>query len=267
MPDLSDIYVVFGSAAFVSALFFYLFQCADGFLHEDVKTRLSEYILAPPDQPAPFDLAEMFVELFEGTFDRTPWTRRFIGRSVIASTIAVVTMTIIYYFENQVSLDYVRQHSWKILLLGAGLNLIPDYISLVQSRYIIYYMRGKNVVVMLVLLLVDVLLTSLIVCVAFVLLIRFFRESLLVSFERLPCVLIPGVLLEKPEGVVIYTTYFTSVWVWLYMIAVPLARTRGMLYPLRRVVEIEKAPFRAVGVVAFLPPFLLSLALWCFGVE
>ena len=62
------------------------------------------------------------------------------------------------------------------------------------------------------------------------------------------------------KGVAIYTTYVSSVWVWLYMMSVLLMLARGIMSLLRNILNVEAYPFRSLGVVMFLPMLLVCVA-------
>ena len=62
-------------------------------------------------------------------------------------------------------------------------------------------------------------------------------------------------------GIFLYTTYFTSVWVWLYILSAMTMRTRGMMNPLRKLLPVSSRPFRSLGLVAFLPAVGVAILL------
>ena len=59
-----------------------------------------------------------------------------------------------------------------------------------------------------------------------------------------------------------YTTFFTSVWLWLYVSSTALIRMASRSDPLLRflryILPIEDKPLRAIGIVAFVPGILVS---------
>lgn len=79
--------------------------------------------------------------------------------------------------------------------------------------------------------------------------------------------------IEYPIGIFFYSTFFTSVWVWLYALSGVLLK---VLYSVKlgmglssRIFEVETAPLRSLGMVSnliitFLFAFgaLLKLLLW-----
>ena len=64
--------------------------------------------------------------------------------------------------SNPIHRDVGVDHWYNILLLRVLVNLIPDCISLLESRFIFRYMKGKNLIGMIMLLLLDFVATSII---------------------------------------------------------------------------------------------------------
>ena len=78
----------------------------------------------------------------------------------------------------------------------------------------------------------------------------------------MPSILLNGLTLDKPEGIAIYTTYLTSIWLWLYMMSLLLLRGRKFFVFLEehKIIDVRRHPFRAAGLVAYLPVTVLTAA-------
>ena len=67
-------------------------------------------------------------------------------------------------------------------------------------------------------------------------------------------------------GIFFYSTFFTSVWVWLYAGSIALIRLGAHSAPVLRVLQfalpIRTKPLRAIGTVAFIPCILVSGIVW-----
>ena len=154
-------------------------------------------------------------------------------------------------------------------VFGAILNLFPDCISLAETRIVIRKMENKPIPIVVLLLLLDLAFTTIIIISScFVLLLSI--SSLVdyeIGYERVFGLIVEGLSLNSRDsdgaafGVFIYTTYLTSVWIWLYMMSVLLMRSEGIMKPLRYILPIHERPFRAVGIVAFIPPIVLAVIL------
>ena len=260
------LFSVFGPGTFIALLFLHLFWHAEDVVNPEVRKQFADFLLDTRAHPVSRDFTPIFVSLFDATFGLYPWTKTFLFRSVRISIIAFVTMMMVFFVVNDVNFNYILNYSWKILLLGIMLNLTPDYISLIESRLIFHHMRGKNLLKILILLLLDLILTSLIISLGFLVLVWYYRGHFWSAVQVLPKVLLKGFTLDGPEGIVIYTTYITSVWVWLYMISVLLMRAQGLLSPFRKLLNIKMYPFRSLGLVAFVPILLMgAIVRWILG--
>ena len=74
-----------------------------------------------------------------------------------------------------------------------------------------------------------------------------------------------GIIFEGEDslfGVTLYTTYFTSVWLWAYAASIMLIRLSMFIRPvwkfLRWALPIDAKPLRSIGIVAFVPPLIVS---------
>ena len=186
------------------------------------------------------------------------------------------------------------QFSWNILYLfltPVFFNFFPDYISLAESQCVIAMMRGRNIGGIFLLILADVLFTFAIFWGSFILLyaliilasifinfkfqlgfegvINYFFENL-IGYIRLTIneFIKPKTFLLQSEkgnltfGIFFYSTFFTSVWVWLYAASVGLirfaSRSDRLFRAIKFILPIEEKPLRAIGTVAFIPAIAFS---------
>jgi len=150
-----------------------------------------------------------------------------------------------------------------LALLSLLINLLPDYLSLYETRLVLGFMaKSKGALRTLALLLFDLAATVLIsflvgFVVMFGLFITIFGDPLTVTelaewfWEGLT---FSG---EKSElGIFIYSTFFTSVWVWLYALSgflvKGIATSRKGLHFLQRHLNLEEHPLRSMGFVLML---------------
>ena len=156
------------------------------------------------------------------------------------------------------------------LLFVAGFNLLADYVSLLETRWIIRVMsRARPATHVGALLLADFVLTVGVItlCVSFstataALLVHalglsqrtagggwVFEEGF---WDHLRRVLTVSEDL-MPYGVFIYSTFFTSVWVWAYAVAGLAVKLGGVLGAwgawVRRVLDIENHPLRSMAMI------------------
>jgi hypothetical protein len=137
------------------------------------------------------------------------------------------------------------------------LNLVPDYLSLLVSRQIVRLMAlNPTTARVLDLLVLDTFLTA----VAAFIPITCYICVLIIFYPTVP---VPGTFLRALGGnihakylgsVCFYGSFFTSVWVWLYVISILLIKVVHKLRPLwlrlLPYLDIEKKPMQAIGRIA-----------------
>lgn len=267
----------------------YLFERAEKTASNEGKAIASRWL----KNLAPESAVQSWPATFASTFDRIFGDRhvswKCFRRSCMASTVAAFIMALVI---NAVNRNFVKDIvkdildemsksllravpgveasiSWNLgfvglfviiafLLLSVILNWLPDYLSLLESRYVITWMSNADSFVKLaVLLLVDLVATAVIWSVCLVPLLLVFDSPLSVLHD----VLRGGVFFWKGEeavyrvfGIWFYSTFFTSVWVWLYALAgfaVKLGEVLGLwVGRFKRIMDIHEKPFSSMGYAA-----------------
>jgi hypothetical protein len=165
-----------------------------------------------------------------------------------------------------------------MLTFTAMLNFVPDYLSLLKTRYFVASMsRNPSAARIHLLLLGDSTVTcgigflALFALYAFGVVVGFAGPFSMHQFARETFadpgfyVLIPyeGDTSVPPAGIWFYSTFFTSVWVWLYALsgaAIKLVELLGIgLARLRSVLDVDQKPLLSLGVMSMV---LVSLAFW-----
>jgi hypothetical protein len=131
------------------------------------------------------------------------------------------------------------------MLLGLLLNVLPDYLSLLETRWLIGRMKRGRVVPLLGL---DVLLTTAIQ-LGVLWAIDTWTAGRAPPFD--PVDLIRGSYIWSPF---FYSAFFTSVWLWIYglaaLVSQLLVRIGSGAGFLLRLTDIEDQPFRSMGFTA-----------------
>ena len=165
MIDIAPlIYREFGVGSLVSFLLLIMSWFADTSVHPSVRRALAEFLLATPGNARSEVLPEAFLELLNTTFGTHAWSWKFIFRSFGASMLCLVVMFLVF---SLISEKTNFSDFFGVLFVGAILNLIPDYVSLVESRFIIRYMIGKRIASAFQLLVVDFVFTTLVISLSF----------------------------------------------------------------------------------------------------
>lgn len=214
--------------------------------------------------------------------------------SCLFSILAVGLLTFVY---SQIDVlqwkKFLSSANW--LLVGfafLGLNLFPDYISLMETRVVIRLMgRTRRVRTLIGYLGLDSLLTLLIFCgvggVLFGTLLAF-RELLTLPEDLIVLSTTGGLINEiytevmaavlnlrtltfsgsdGALGIFLYSTFFTSVWVWLtalgWGVTRLLAKSPPLIRLMNRALPIDTHPMRAIGEVAAV---IVCLGYWIVAV-
>ncbi len=215
------------------------------------------------------DWAENFQRIFIRIFGKRHFSVRCFFVSALTSIISVTLLTLLWvtidfdsakvFFLNDEGLFNL----FLIFLLAGIVDFIPDYISLYQTRVILRWMASPNVKVpSWFLILADLVLTTAIVWLVFfgsLLLIDGFNPQV---YEKLLRLLFSGYLMDgfgmsgPTFGIFIYSTYLTSVWLWLYILSAfgirILSFSSYFLRFMKGTLDIEEKPLRSMGFVAML---------------
>lgn len=221
-----------------------------------------------------------FAAIFDSVFGERHLSWQCIWRSCVASLIGVGILTLIW------ASIYPDQEIWLTVVLGAVLfNLVPDYLSLLETRYVLRWMGTKpSTGRICALLAFDIVVTG--VIFFFMAVLIFVLANILITSWNIPSdpiletisytvalaweLLVPGFRLSSPDfldgpsfGIFFYSTYFTSLWVWLYPLSGIVLR---LLYPvvilMQRHLDIDNKPIRSLGFVASVITPLIFLVAW-----
>ncbi|KIG18274.1 hypothetical protein DB30_01383 [Enhygromyxa salina] len=281
---------------FVVALFFF----GDRLLAGDRKRELGGWLIDELPAEARVDaLPKAFIEWFDQLF-RTRSVRVFgaqiqlpsFWRSALASFLALCAASVVWIAnKGGFSQPPTSTTNLSLLLLLYGgatvvTNIIPDYLSLVESRFVLGKMsQTRSLLGKLAWLAVDVVATAAIVfCFlwgsAYLLLPLVPEDSLYAvgcltrdsfDLDRMIDIAIAGLTFSTPPGTInydvsgiyIFSSFFTSFWVWLYLGSSLLVRLAqlipGLRGFLRRACRVQDYPLRVLAVVSGIVAFGLFL--------
>ena len=268
-----------------------LFAHVEGLLAPAVREAISRWLRNLKLEGLFTTWPSTFAVLFDRVFGDRHLSWKCFRRSCIASFGSVIFVTLIawalyphWFPPNEFWKPIVRDWWYRLVFL-AMLNTIPDYFSLLETRWIIWLIsrsgsRGRVVV----LLVVDLTLTTAIIAcylgfsTAACLIFGGPDTGFVTVFEKMWwCDYVPSVLalegFKTPSsciGVFFYSTFFTSVWVWGYALsgcAVKLGVYLGAWGGrLKKVLDLEKHPLKSMALVAnvlITLAFLAGLPFWC----
>lgn len=188
-----------------------------------------------------------FCLIFDTTFGKHHFSKKRIKRSAIASVVSVVALYII--FNDVLNLIDTNIPIWlsftKVIALGAIINIIPDYFSLIETRWLLErFGKTQSFFKQLFLLLVDLLFTATIIWFTIsIVTLMFFKAS--PSIAAL-------VSLYSEYAIFFYSTFLTSLWAWVYCLSTWFLRIFRHLR-LRRFLDVRTKPDKQIALVgAFL---------------
>jgi hypothetical protein len=230
---------------------------ADGLISQQASDDLSSYLLDPRRERSiktAYLWPKIFIEFFDHIFGEKHLTFKCFYRSAIASITAVIicAAAIIIVVEKSLAGDGVHEILQApievyiyLSIFFISFNVLPDYISLLETRIVIDKIRkSKSAVMRFFWIMLDVAATL------FIFWIATYTSILILSN------ILPGIAAESFFGMLeliinsiwnpasdidneilaifLWTTFFTSIWVWLYVASQLVTR---LISPLRKSVH------------------------------
>ncbi len=193
-----------------------------------------------------------FCLLFDSIFCHRHTSLKCISRSVIASLIAVAVLTILLGPVLGLTERMPGEQSFiGVLALGAVINLLPDYASLFQTRWILQKFKtlpsffGQALVLLL-----DLLMTGAIIWGG-ILAYHVIRGIAPPDFFEV----IGGFTVYS---IFFYSTFLTSIWAWLYCLSSWIMRLFSG--KLSSILDVEKRPLQQLALISSLLLAALMLA-------
>ena len=249
--------------AFVAAgagslqLIWLLFDRGQQVASPDTRAKVAKALRTPRLGPRLAASADAFVDLFDAVFGRYHLTWRCFLASALA-TIASLLITTCFSISVMSNSGLDLRLIGLLLVASLPLNVIPDYLSLLETRAVLRWVtRPRSVPFAVVILAFDVL-CSLTIWLAWFILFTWLkpfgaRFDLGESLRVVPDLLaLKGVWGKM--GIFLYSSLFTSVWAWLFMISVALAQVGGLtdrsVVALGVILNFEDEPIRSLGYIA-----------------
>lgn len=247
-----------------------LFERAEAVAAPDLKRRISLWLRGssgPEGRESEWPAA--FTELFDRVFGRRHLSVRCFARSSVASLCSVLILAVIWMtlYPWQAA-DYFSEGYWYsdfplMVALIALVNLIPDYLSLLETRYVLQLISRprRSILATVGLLGLDLVATA-ILTTGTIVFAAFLAGELNTLLD--PLTLRHEIFrLESldpqesmPLGVWFWAGFTTSVWLWLYLFSGILIRAamsaRSFLSRIARLLDIDDKPVRSLGFVALI---------------
>lgn len=253
MELLEGLYASYWAWAFGIAAAFYSTMSWIGRHHinQDAKDTLTLWLMGVNAD----SWSHHFCNLFDAIFGEKHLSWRCFVRSSIASVLAVLALYLLFAQVLGVLDERMlgELDLWQAILLGAAINIIPDYISLFETRWLLkQFERVTSFPAQLLVLLGDLVLSGAIIWLG----VTVFH----VARGAAPPGPVEMLALFSIFSVFFYSTFLTSVWAWLYCASSWFMRL-FVQTPLGRILPIERTPLRQVGLVGGAIVFAVCLIL------
>lgn len=268
-------FYVFAWATATGGLWF-MSEKAERALSQDTRRRVVTWVKKADFHGTPESLPSQFVFLFDRVFSEKHWSLRCFLRSCLASVAALAVSYALLRPTFQRFTDLgeagpATELAGGIVFSAFLLNVIPDYLSLLETRWLLgvahrrawRFRRILTLDVLITLAIFFVSTLSILLILGFIL----FKGT---GFDdrgdaywagRFVGAIMAGPVLP---AAVLASTFFTSVWLWLYAASVPISKTLtrigGGVGFLLQVTDVEHRPFRSIGFVGVVILSLLFLA-------
>ncbi|MCZ6837453.1 MAG: hypothetical protein O7G85_16885 [Planctomycetota bacterium] len=206
-----------------------------------------------------------FCAAFDAVFGNRHLSVKCFRMSSIASILAVVIITFVWgairpeEFERLLRTSSRFENVYMILFLSLVLNVLPDYLSLLETRFVLRWLPDSpSLRIQMALVGFDIVCTALIGIAAWLLFDLFTNYSREYgTFEYLALFIFPmksDLQGFSSPGIWFYSTFFTSIWIWLYILAgfmAYLGRKMGFVVDVtRRLLDVKNKPFITLGMLS-----------------
>jgi hypothetical protein len=265
----------------------------DSMLNDTGRSAITKWLKKVPADAKDESWPNALSELIDNVFGERPFSMKFILRSFIASIIAV-SLVYLVYARLQLRTGTPVHEFTGVLTLSLCTSLIPDYLSLLVSRTIILLIpRNPGLPRVLFFLVTDAVLTAITSIVSYVTgftlylivsaLFTVGTKALIPTMTGAPVILYYVFTRQftlsalnlganssmRGMAIYFYSSFFTSVWLWLYVIAgftiQTLRRIRFFWVRVSKYLDIDKQPLGCIGKVSGL--VLASLWAIFIGLE
>ena len=222
----------------ISVVFYKATDFATSHLHKDRKAALSLWLEGSYQST----WSTHFCNVFDRLFGENHFAPRCLALSAVVSILAVLAIWVV--LDPILGLISLRAESrmtlTQALLLGAAINVVPDYLSLYETRWLLkIFERVRHPLLQFGVLLLDALVTGAII---------YFAVKLYVFVTATePVSAIEMIALFSIYAVFFYSTFVTSVWAWGFCLSSWFVRLSASL---RGWLDFDEAPGRALALLS-----------------
>jgi hypothetical protein len=250
------------------------FDRVENVLTENTKLDIAVWLLGIKTTEKLQHWPDTFAKIFDRVFGEKHLSWKCFLRSAMASCVAIaLTLFVTFAVHNRnwyVAKSIIHEgHLWFFLIVLV-VNVIPDYVSLLETRFLLRFASRSSPLDKIGVLCLDFILTLYIGLVS----VTYGLSTVLASTDKgltVSALLSPKVLLSAFNPVELYISsamvnelgvaslwfypvFFTSIWLWLYACSgfmLKLARRFDIGFNwFNRHMDIEKKPLQCIGLVA-----------------
>jgi hypothetical protein len=245
-----------------------LFARIEDIMKPESKKAISNWLLRIDTHNRSDGFPDAFIKLFDSVFGERHFTLRCFLLSSIASFTGVFIMLAVYFWIRPEGVELLIGNYFEddlvfiFIFIPFGtitFNIFTDYISLLETRLLLRWMRKtKSLLCRIFIIVFDFIITTALFIVIGGLLVALITDNTFFDFIRIDFIrtLVRGFFLAPSEegftiGIWLYTTYFTSVWLWLFLAASGRARMvqislSGVRF-FQKHFDLENYPLRSLG--------------------
>lgn len=258
----------------------------ENIIKQDVKISISKWLNnneLTVDEKWP----NTFIEIFDRVFTKKHLSFKCFFRSTLASYVSAIIIFIIYiiinpkFFSDLIdgadSIENIAEFARSGIVAILFFNMFPDYISLLETRFILKKIKQSVTTAKIIaLLFMDLLFTTLSIFVPWFIFTVILTEiakafagmfntdvsststSVITYLKDTFDLFISSCMFTGEVGVlgvVIYTTYLTSVWIWLYVMSGILIKkiiTPALISVdlIKNKIDIDNKPLESIGFIS-----------------
>jgi hypothetical protein len=259
-----------------------VFDWVEGPLNDEGKASISRWLKNMPADGVYESWTAVLSRLIDRVFGVRPWSVRFFLRSCLASTITIIVVGTIYakVFFGSWGPHFLASFAAGTWFFGIASNFVPDYISLCIGRVIVGKMASRQGGgIRTIGLFVSALISTALLAICSVFIAEFiidlkdlsmginanaFKISLGISLRSMRSLYWTGLVATPPtaaeawlirtDAIFFYSALFTSVWVWIFIIAgFAIKLLRKLSFGWKHIVkflDVDKHPLGSIGKAA-----------------
>jgi len=260
-----------------------IFNIAGDIVKSKEKKKLANWLLNLEAKES--SLVNPFIELFDTVFTKKHFSIKcFLISTIFSVSIFAITFLIYYIVSNPLIADFdlagidILKDILPFIII---FTLIPDYFSLLETRYILSKISNEEKIIKKIFWVVmDIILTFVIIRLAlligttigkhywydfyaFEFLENWYTLEAKDNFEQLDSKKTKYKILF-PYGIFIYSAFFTSIWIWLYGIIGFGIRLLNLpsktLETTKRIFDIKRKPFKVMGFISIIILMIIYIA-------